>query len=64
MKKSVFALVLALASLVVGLINKPVMADGHDQLCKDNYNQCMKGCDGATSCSNQCQINCNNCMKQ
>ena len=64
MKKTVFALVLALASLAVGYLTTPAMADGHDQLCKDNYNRCMKGCDGATSCSNQCQTNYNNCMKR
>lgn len=39
-------------------------ADTHADQCMANYKQCMKGCDGATSCSNQCQINYDNCMKQ
>ena len=38
--------------------------DGHADLCLANYNQCMKGCDGATSCSNQCKVNYDACMKQ
>ena len=40
------------------------LADAHADLCKDNYDQCMKGCGGATSCSNECQTNYDNCMKQ
>jgi hypothetical protein len=36
----------------------------HDQICLDNYNQCLKGCDGATSCSNQCKVNYDKCLQQ
>jgi len=39
-------------------------ADTHSDLCLANYKQCLKGCDGATSCSNQCKVNYDNCMKQ
>ncbi len=39
-------------------------ADTHADQCMANYRQCMKGCDGATSCSKQCQVNYDNCMKQ
>ena len=46
----------ALATLHVRL------ADGHSDACKANFDQCMKGCSGATSCSNQCQTNYNGCM--
>ena len=41
-----------------------VLTDGHSDQCLANYNQCMKGCDGATSCSNQCKTNYDNCMRQ
>jgi hypothetical protein len=36
----------------------------HSDACLANYNQCIKGCDGATSCSKQCKTNYDNCMKQ
>jgi hypothetical protein len=39
------------------------LADQHADNCKANYDQCMKGCNGATSCSNQCQTNYNGCMQ-
>jgi hypothetical protein len=38
-------------------------AGGHDQLCLDNYKQCMKGCDGMESCSKQCKVNYDKCMQ-
>ncbi len=41
-----------------------ILADGHSDQCLANYKQCMKGCDGATSCSNQCQVNYDQCLKQ
>ena len=41
-----------------------VLTDGHSDQCLANYNQCMKGCDGATSCSDQCKTNYDNCMRQ
>jgi hypothetical protein len=40
------------------------LADGHADICKENEQQCLKGCDGATSCSNQCVVNYNGCMAQ
>jgi 3-methyladenine DNA glycosylase Tag len=40
------------------------MTDDHADACAYNRDVCLKGCDGATSCSNQCWINYNNCMKQ
>jgi hypothetical protein len=40
------------------------LADGHADICKENEDQCLKGCDGATSCSNQCVVNYNGCMAQ
>jgi hypothetical protein len=40
------------------------LADQHADNCKWNYDQCAKGCAGATSCTNQCQTNYDNCMKQ
>lgn len=78
MKKTIVALVLALASLALGgatllttpvsannstLPSPPVFAD-HAQICLDNYNQCMKGCAGAASCSKQCKVNYDGCMRQ
>ena len=36
----------------------------HADVCMANYNQCMKGCDGAASCSKQCKVNYDGCMKQ
>jgi|ERR1039458_1838821 hypothetical protein len=38
------------------------MTDGHADACKWNRDNCLKGCDGATSCSNQCWTNYNKCM--
>lgn len=64
MKKAIF--ILAIASLTVGYLlitHTHASAGGHDQLCLDNYNQCIKGCDGATSCSNQCKTNYDACMR-
>jgi hypothetical protein len=40
------------------------MTDAHADACAHNRDVCLKGCDGATSCSNQCWTNYNNCMKQ
>lgn len=39
------------------------LADQHADNCKANYDQCMKACDGMTSCSNQCTTNYNGCMQ-
>ena len=40
------------------------MPDAHADACAHNRDVCLKGCDGATSCSNQCWTNYNNCMRQ
>ena len=36
----------------------------HAQLCQANLDQCLKGCDGAESCSRQCRVNYDGCMAQ
>ena len=38
------------------------MTDAHADACKLNRDNCLKGCDGATSCSNQCVTNYDKCM--
>jgi hypothetical protein len=38
--------------------------DAHTQACQYNYNQCMTGCGGAASCSNQCKANFDGCLSQ
>jgi len=38
--------------------------DTHAEICLKNEQTCLKGCDGAVSCSNQCKVNYENCMKQ
>lgn len=40
------------------------LADGHADICKQNEDNCLKGCDGATSCSDQCRKNYDGCMQQ
>ena len=64
MKKIALSFILALASLAAGYaLITPASAGPHEDACLWNYNQCMKGCDGATSCSNQCKTNYDNCMR-
>jgi hypothetical protein len=60
----VFAAVLASAGLAGSymLWSKPAVAQTHDQICKANYDNCIRACDGATSCSNQCLVNYNGCL--
>jgi hypothetical protein len=41
---------------------KSFVVAGSPAVCKANYDQCMKGCDGASSCSNQCMTNYNGCL--
>ena len=41
-----------------------IAQSSHTQICQDNYNQCMRGCDGAASCSNQCKVNLDGCLSQ
>jgi hypothetical protein len=36
----------------------------HAKICKANEDACLKACDGATSCSNQCVTNYTGCMSQ
>src|SRR5580692_9000160 len=40
------------------------LADTHSDVCLANEQQCLKACDGATSCSNQCQANYQACLSQ
>jgi hypothetical protein len=40
------------------------LADGHADICKANEDTCLQGCDGATSCSDQCRKNYDGCMGQ
>jgi hypothetical protein len=40
------------------------LADTHADICLANEQQCLTGCDGATSCSNQCAVNYQGCMSQ
>jgi hypothetical protein len=61
MKK--LAVVLALAGLTAGFaLITPALAGGNAQACLDNYTQCLKGCDGAAQCSNQCKTNYEKCL--
>jgi hypothetical protein len=39
-------------------------ADTHSDICLQNEQQCLQGCDGAQSCSNQCAVNYQGCMDQ
>jgi hypothetical protein len=40
------------------------IADAHADVCLANEQQCLQGCAGATSCSNQCEANYQGCMSQ
>ncbi|HUW79614.1 MAG TPA: hypothetical protein VMV54_01820 [Acidocella sp.] len=40
------------------------LAETHADICLSNEKQCLKGCDGATSCSKQCVANYDGCMKE
>jgi hypothetical protein len=40
-----------------------ILAGGNAALCKANYDQCIKGCAGMASCSNQCTTNYNKCIQ-
>lgn len=42
--------------------NRTIIFAGDPAICKANYDQCIKGCDGAASCSNQCMTNYNGCL--
>ena len=55
---------LAIASIAAGYISiTPAFADQHADNCKYNYDQCVKGCDGASSCERQCKENYDKCMQ-
>jgi hypothetical protein len=41
----------------------PLVFAGSPAVCQANYDQCMRGCGGAASCSNQCMTNYNGCLK-
>jgi hypothetical protein len=38
-----------------------ILAGGCSDACQSNYNQCMRGCDGATQCGQQCRRNYDGC---
>lgn len=40
------------------------LAQTHADICLDNETQCLQGCDGAESCSAQCEANYQGCMNQ
>jgi|SwirhisoilCB1_FD_contig_31_13339395_length_477_multi_3_in_0_out_0_1 hypothetical protein len=40
------------------------LAQTHADICLQNEQQCLAGCDGAQSCSNQCEVNYQGCMDQ
>jgi hypothetical protein len=42
---------------------RPLVLAGSPAVCKANYDQCMKGCNGAAQCSNQCMVNYNGCLR-
>jgi hypothetical protein len=42
---------------------RSMLLAGSPAICKANYDQCMKGCDGAAQCSNQCMVNYNGCLR-
>ena len=65
MKKPFFVLAVVIASLAGGYtLITPATAQSHADICQANYDQCIKGCDGAQSCSNQCQANKDGCNSQ
>jgi hypothetical protein len=44
--------------------SRPIKLAANQAACQYNYNQCMSGCGGMTSCSNQCAVNYQGCMRQ
>ena len=42
---------------------RPFVFAGAPAVCKANYDQCIKGCDGAAQCSNRCMVNYNGCLR-
>jgi hypothetical protein len=58
------AIFIALAAVTAGvaLITTASAGGGNPQMCLANYNQCLKGCDGATQCSNACKVNYDQCI--
>jgi len=51
-------------ALWVSDLHASLPPDTHAQVCLTNEQNCLKGCDGATSCSNQCKVNYQKCMEQ
>lgn len=39
-------------------------AGGNPAICKANYDQCIKGCQGFAQCNNQCAANYRGCLGQ
>ena len=42
---------------------QPLIVAGSPAVCKANYDQCIRGCDGFAQCNNQCMINYNGCLR-
>jgi hypothetical protein len=42
---------------------RPTMLAGNPAVCKANYDQCIRGCDGFAQCNRQCAINYNGCLR-
>jgi len=51
------------APLTAQIKIRPLVLAGSPAVCKANYDQCMKGCDGAAQCGNQCMVNYNGCLR-
>lgn len=58
------AFVLAILAGYSMLQSTPAAAQSHADICQANYDQCIQGCGGATSCANQCQVNKDGCNSQ
>ena len=66
MKKYAFIFVISFVGLGGSYMfhATPAAAQSHADICQANYNQCINGCGGAQSCSNQCQTNKDQCNSQ
>ncbi len=42
---------------------QPIILAGNPAVCKANYDQCIRGCDGFAQCNRQCAINYNGCLR-
>jgi len=42
---------------------QPIIVAGNPAVCKANYDQCLRGCNGFAQCNKQCEINYNGCLR-